>query len=223
MWTPDGKTVYYSSNTQGPMHIYAKSADGTGEERAVLGGTDELAVPRSISPDGKYLAYTRQLGTGRRNSVEIWALPLSGDGKPFPIVQNNFNSSRPVVSPDGKWMAYSNTETGREEIYITAFPGGGAKWQVSTNGGSQSQWPKDGRELFFLDPSNNLMAVDVNTTNNTVKLGIPHVLFKLPGVNQYFWYAVNADGKKFVFDIVNSRGASEPLTLVQNWTADLKK
>jgi hypothetical protein len=67
------------------------------------------------------------------------------------------------------------------------------------------------------------MAVDVNTANNTVKLGIPHVLFKPTGVNQYYRYAVNADGKKFVFDIVNSRGANEPLTLVQNWTADLKK
>jgi len=120
-------------------------------------------------------------------------------------------------------MAYANYESGRAEIYITAFPGGGAKWQVSTNGGSQPQWPKDGRELFFLDPSNKLTAVDVNTANNTVKLGIPHVLFKPAGANQYFWFAVNADGKKFLFDIVNSKPVAEPFTLVQNWTADLKK
>ena len=98
VWTPDGKTVYYGSNTQGPTHIYAKSADGTGEERAVLGGTNEVATPGSISPDGKYLTYIRELGTGRRNFFEIWALPLSGDGKPFPIVQNNFSSGRPAVS-----------------------------------------------------------------------------------------------------------------------------
>jgi len=223
VWTPDGKTLYFSSNAQGPAHIYAKSADGTGEERAVLGSINEVAIPESISPDGQYLAYTRQLGTGRRNAVEVWALPLFGDGKPFPIVQNNFNSTRPVVSPDGKWMAYANYESGRAEIYITAFPGGGAKWQVSTNGGSQPQWSKGGRELFFLDPSNTLMAVDVNAANSTVKLGIPHVLFKPPGVNQYYWFAVSADGTKFVFVIVSSIGAGEPLTLVQNWTADLKK
>ena len=71
VWALNGKTVYYGSNTQGPTHIYAKSADCTGEERAVLGGTNELAIPASISPDGKYLSYIRELGTGRRNFFEI--------------------------------------------------------------------------------------------------------------------------------------------------------
>jgi serine/threonine protein kinase/Tol biopolymer transport system component len=223
VWTPDGKTVYFGSNAQGPTHIYAKSADGTGEERAIFGGADEMALPGSVSPDGKYLAYGFRTANDGRGVFDIWALPLSGEGKPFPVVHNTFSNSRPAVSPDGKWMAYSNAESGRADIYITAFPGGGAKWQVSTTGGLQPQWRKDGRELFFLDPANNFMAVDVSTANSAVKLGIPHVLFKPPGVNQYFWFAVNADGKKFIIDVVNSRGASEPFTLVQNWTADLKK
>ena len=223
VWSPDGKTVYYSSNAQGPTHIYAKAADGTGAERAVFGDTDERASPGSISPDGKYLAYVVRAANDGRGIFDIWALPLSGDGKPFPIVRNNFNSGRPAISGDGKWMAYSNRESGRDEIYITAFPGGGAKWQVSTNGGLQPQWRRDGRELFFVDTSNTFMAVDVSTSNSAVKLGIPHVLFKAPGVNHYWWFAVSADGKKFVVDVVNSKATSEPLTLVQNWTADLKK
>jgi eukaryotic-like serine/threonine-protein kinase len=223
VWTPDGKTVFYGSNAQGPTHIYAKSVDGTGEERAVLGGSDEMAVPASVSPDGKYLAYGFRTANDGRGVFDIWALPLSGDSKPFAVVHNNFSSSRGVISPDGKWMAYANNESGRNEIYITAFPSGGAKWQVSTTGGLQPEWRKDARELFFVDPSNTFMAVDVTAANGAVKLGIPHALFKPIGVNQYWWYAVSADGKKFVIDVVNSRAATEPFTLVQNWTANLKK
>ena len=223
VWAADGKTVNYSSTSQGPTHIFAKSADGTGEERVVLGGDNEMVVPGSTSADGKYLAYVYRAISEGRTIFDIWALPLSGDGKPFSVVHNNFGGGRPAVSGDGKWMAYSSRESGREEIYIIAFPGGGAKWQVFTTGGLQPEWRKDGREQFFLDPSNNFMAVDVRTANSAVKLGIPHVLFKPAGVNQYFWFVVNADGKKFVFDIVNSRDASQPFALVQNRTADLKK
>jgi hypothetical protein len=178
VWTPDGKNVYYTSNIQGPVHIYARAADGTGDEQAVVGGADDRVAPGSVSPDGKYLAYVFRSASDARGIFDIWVLPPSGDGKPFPFVHNGFNSGRPAISPDGKWMAYSNRESGREEIYITAFPAGGAKWQVSASGGTQPQWRKDGRELFFLDPSNNFMAVDVNAANITVKLGIPHVPFQ---------------------------------------------
>ena len=120
-------------------------------------------------------------------------------------------------------MAYPNAESGRDEIYITAFPGGGAKWQVSTGGGDLPAWRKDGRELYFLDQSNNLVAVDVSASVDSVKLGIPHVLFKLPGLNNSWHFAATADGKKFVVDIVNTMQSPDPFTLVQNWTADLKK
>ena len=139
VWTPDGKTLYYSSNAHGPQHIYAKSVDGSEAERTVVGRGDEMAYPGSISPDGKYLAYVFRSANDGRQNFDLWALPLSGDGKPFPVVQNNFGNGLPAISPDGKRMAYSNTESGRGEIYITAFPGGGTKWQVSTNGGIQPQ------------------------------------------------------------------------------------
>jgi len=79
----------------------------------------------------------------------IWALPLSGGGKPFAIVQDAFDEDFPTLSADGKWMAYQSNESGRKEIYITAFPGGGAKWQVSNNAGSSPKWRRDGKELFF--------------------------------------------------------------------------
>ncbi len=223
VWTPDGKTIYYSSNAQGLNHIFARAADGSGEERQVSGFENAAATTGSITPDGKYLAFVKRDIPEGRIVFEIWGLPLFGDAKPFPIIQNKFNSGRPAISPDGKWMAYPNAESGRDEVYITAFPGGGAKWQVSTGGGDLPAWRKDGHELYFLDPSHNLVAVDVTASANSVKLGIPHALFRLPGLNDAWHFAPSADGKKFVVNVVNTRESPEPFTLVQNWTADLKK
>jgi eukaryotic-like serine/threonine-protein kinase len=223
VWTPDGKTIYYSSNAQGLNHIFARAADGSGEERQVFGLDNSFDIPGSIAPDGKYLAFGKREITEGRIILDIWGLPLFGDAKPFPIVQNKFTNGRPSISPDGKWMAYPNDESGRDEIYITAFPGAGAKWQVSTGGGDLPAWRKDGRELYFLDPSHNLVAVDVSAFVNSIKLGIPHALFRLPGLNDSWHFVPTADGQKFVVDVVNTRESPEPFTLVQNWTADLKK
>src|ERR1700722_8940198 len=222
-WTPDSKTIFYSSVAQGVFQIYAKAADGSSSERLVLESADATAYPRSVSPDGRYLVYER-----RQNQNEpgdhIWALPLSGDGKPFPIVQDALDERAPTVSPDGKWLAYQSNESGRPEIYITAFPAGGAKWQVASNGGTTPKWRRDGKELFFLDPQDNMVAVDVNTSGNAVKLGAPHTLFQAVGIQRDFGpYDVTADGKKFLINSGNLKEGIEPVTLVQNWPAELKK
>jgi len=155
---------------------------------------------------------------------DLWVVPLFGDRKPFPIVQTAFEEREPEISPDGKWMAYRNNETGRMEVYITAFPGGGAKWQVSTNGGSGAKWRRDSRELFFVDSADNLMAVDVNASGNAVRLGVPHTLFQVVGaLRQNGLFDVTADGKKFLINSGNQKEGNEHVTLVQNWPADLKK
>ena len=223
IWTPDGKTVLYASTVNGSPHIYGKSADGSGAQRVVLASSDVVEVPGSFSPDGRYLVYERRL-TKSETGYHLWVLPLFGDGKPFPIVQTAFEEMEPAVSPDGKWMAYQNNESGRREVYITAFPGGGAKWQVSTNGATTPKWRRDGKELFFLDASDNLVAVDVNTSSNAVRLGTPHVLFQAAGVQrEYGPYDVTADGKKFLINSGNLKEGANPLTLVLNWPAELKK
>jgi hypothetical protein len=95
-----------------------------------------------------------------------------------------------------------------------------AKWLVSTAGGTSSKWRHDGKELFFLDLSDNLVAVDVNTEGNTFRLGTPHVLFHAAGGQAF---DVTADGKKFILDSGEVNEESQPLTLVLNWTAELKK
>jgi eukaryotic-like serine/threonine-protein kinase len=222
VWSPDGKTVFHSSNVKGQAHIYAKSADGSGDEQTVLESNDAAEIPSSISPDQRYLVYVRVASEGK-GVPTIWALPLFGDRKPFPVVQTEFDQGDPAVSPDGKWLAYGSDASGRHEVYITAFPGAGAKWQVSTEGGDVPKWRRDGKELFFLDLSDNLLAVDVSTLSNSVRLGAPHVLFHSPFQTVVRAYDVTADGKKFLFDSGEVKEEPQPLTLVQNWTAELKK
>jgi eukaryotic-like serine/threonine-protein kinase len=224
MWSSDGKTVYYSSNSKGSSHIYAKAADGSGPERVVLETSETVEIPESASGDGRYLAFERRDQSKSETGYHLWALPLFGDGKPFPIVQDAFDEGSPAVSPDGKWMAYQSSESGRRDIYITAFPAGGAKWQVSSNGGTSARWRRDGKELFFLDPTDKIVAVDVNASGNAVRLGTPHDLFQTVGIQrEYGPFDVTADGKKFVLNSGNLREGSEPFTLFLNWTAELKK
>ena len=121
-------------------------------------------------------------------------------------------------------MAYASNETGRFEIYLTGFPGGGVKWEASSTGGEFPKWRRDGKEMFFLDPADNLMAVDVNSSGNTVRMGTPHALFHSIGIqNQLGPYNVTADGKKFLINSGDVKEESQPFTLVQNWPAEIKK
>ncbi len=222
VWSPDGKTIFFASNIKSPTHIYAKAADGSGAERVILETADITESPRAVSPDGRYLVYSRR--AKGEAGYHLWALPLAEGGKPFAIVQDSFDEDWPVISADGKWMAYQSNESGRREVYITAFPGGGAKWQVSSNGGSSPKWRRDGKELFFLDAADTLTAVDVNASSGAPRLGAPHALFQAVGIQRDFGpYDVTPGGKKFLVNSGNLKEGSDPLTLVLNWPGELKK
>jgi hypothetical protein len=159
---------------------------------------------------------------------DIWALPMfpdkSGEQKPFAVIATNFLDVTPSFSPDGKWLAYSNDETGRMEVYIQPFPGGAGRWQVSTAGGARPTWRNDGKELYFWSIDQQLMAVDIQQNSANLQLGTPHALFKASVVSGPTGiYTASADGKKFVMNTVLPQSQSEPLTLITNWPADLKQ
>ena len=120
-----------------------KSADGTGTEELIV-ESEAPKAPMSWSPDGKLLVYW-QLGS----AGDVWAVPVTGDKKPIPILQSQFAEVFPQVSPDGKWLAYQSNETGRPEIYIKPFPDGPGKWQVSIDGGQLPRWRGDGKRTVF--------------------------------------------------------------------------
>jgi Tol biopolymer transport system component len=182
IWWPDGKSIVFSYGASAAADsLYRQNADGSGGKEKLLETAGILNIPSSISSDGRYIAYMRR-DPKSNTGWDIWAMPMfpdkSGQQKPFPAVSTNFVDVTPSFSPDGKWLAYANNESGRYEVYIQPFPAGAGRWQVSTAGGSWPSWRKDGKELFFLSLDQQVMAVDVNLAGASLQLGTPHVLFK---------------------------------------------
>jgi Tol biopolymer transport system component len=228
IWWPDGKSIVFTYGPSGNMDsLYRQNADGTGAKEKLLETPGIRAIPFSVSPDGRYIAYMR-VDPKSNTSFDIWALPMfpdkSGEQKPFPVVATNFQDVAPSFSPDGKYLAYANNETARFEVYIQPFPSGVGRWQVSTAGGSRPNWRKDGKELYFWSTDQQMMAVDVSQKGASLQLGAPHALFKATTVSGSSGpYTVSADGKKFVMNTVLPQSITEPLTLITNWPADLKQ
>jgi eukaryotic-like serine/threonine-protein kinase len=227
-WWPDGKSIVFNYGPSGTLDsLYRQNADGTGSKEKLLDTPGVFDTPFSVSPDGRYIAYLRN-DPKSNTGLDIWVLPMfpdqSGDQKPFPVVATKFQDVTPSFSPDGKWLAYANNETGRQEIYIQPFPSGAGRWQVSTAGGVWPMWRKDGKELFFFSTDQQVMAVDVSQKGASLQLGAPHALFKAATVSGPNGpYSVSADGKKFVMNTVLPQSITEPLTLITNWPADLRQ
>jgi len=157
VWTPDGKRIAFESNKQGPLNIFWQLADGSGGlER--LTTSEYINAPMSWSPDGQLLAFFEVNPTTQR---DIWVLRM-GDRKVQPFLRTGFNESVPQFSPDGRWLAYISDESGRFEIYVQPYPGPGGKWQISTEGGTEPVWNRNGRELFYRS-GGRMMAVDIAT------------------------------------------------------------
>jgi len=157
VWTPDDKRVAFWSNRDGGFNLYWQLADGSAPMER-LTGSDYLQIPDSFSPDGQLLAFTQQSPTG---GYEVWVLRLS-DRKVEPFLPSPFDVKMPRFSPDGRWLAYSSDESGRLDVYVQPYPGPGGKVQISTDGGTEPVWNRNGRELFFRS-GNKMMAVDVAT------------------------------------------------------------
>jgi serine/threonine protein kinase/Tol biopolymer transport system component len=222
-WQPDGQAIIYGSIQKGKPHIYRKALNGKTAD--VLLETDGLfEIPRSICHDGRYLAYLRREGSMSARA-EIWILPLFGDRKPFSLVQSQFDVSDPVFSPDCKWVAYTSSDPSQPEVYVTSFPDGVRKYQVSTGGGQIPRWRADGKELFFLAPQNaNLVAVNVERNGLELSLGTPHALFQAFGIGYRFnFYDVSPDGQRFLISGYTQTVSNVPLTLVSNWSSELRK
>ena len=159
---------------------------------------------------------------------------LTGDAKPFPVVQTAFDETQGQFSPDGRWLAYTSNESGRDEVYVRPFPDAGGKWQVSTGGGSMSRWRSDGKELFYVAADAKLMAVPIGVApqGRAVTAGAPVALFptrlangagiNLTGSQSRALYAVAADGR-FLMNVNVESETAMPITIVQNWDAALKK
>jgi Tol biopolymer transport system component len=230
LYSPDGSQIVRSSNRKGLRDLYRKAASGAGEDQLLL-ASKYIKVADDWSPDGRFLLYA----TGTENAgQDLWLLPLKADGTPsgppHPFLTTPFNEDHGRFSPDGHWIAYMSDESGKYEVYVRPFPipaGGGGKWQVSTGGGSQPLWRRDGRELLYFSPDSKLMSVDVST-GTTFKAATSKPLFSAAitggpfGTSSQHW-AITPDGQRFLIEIEPEITATSPMTVVVNWTAGLKK
>jgi Tol biopolymer transport system component len=173
------------------------------------------------SQDGRFLLLTT-------SPADFWAVDLSGDHKPFPVLTSPANETQAQLSPDAKWIAYTSNESGRDEVYLQSFPVPGHKRQISVEGGVMPRWRRDGKELFYLAASQYLMSVRVN---NPALLGLdpPVPLFRTRLIVQGSEatglptaYDVSADGQRFLLN-GPPEDPGPPMTVVLNWTAAVKK
>jgi Tol biopolymer transport system component len=220
-WSPDGRQIYFTSNANGPKDIYVKAADGSGEEKEVLkfDKSQYGALFLTVSPDGKSLAFEI---IDRLTGGDIYTLALGGDSKPQPFLHSVANESAPTFSPDGKWLAYESTRSGRNEVYISSFPAGGAQYQVSTSGGERPVWRHDGKEIYYREGLR-IMAVEVNMKASPVEFSSPAALFELASGNlNGRYYDVAPDGR-FLTNTSPLAKKDPIFSLVVNWPGRLKK
>ena len=221
-WSPDGQRIAFRSNRAGRMNLFWQRADGGGgAERLTDNEYNDL--PRSWTPDGRILAFQEvRPDTGR----DIFTLRI-GDRNPQPFLQTKYTEGCPQISPDGRWLAYVSDETGGPEVFVQPFPATGGKWQVSTDGGTEPVWNRNGHELFYRSGPK-MMAVDV-ATQPAFSAGKPRMLFEGPYAASVFpltgvAYDASPDGQRFL--MMEEAGQPKPATeinVVVNWSEELKR
>jgi eukaryotic-like serine/threonine-protein kinase len=228
LWSPDGTRLIFGSNRSGPMNLYERSVSGAEPERQLFEPPVGLAASSDWSRDGRYLLYR---AAGQNAQFDLWAVPLSGDRKPFAWLKTPFDEFNGQFSPDSHWVAYGSDETGRFEIYIQSFPTPGNKLIVSTGGGVEPRWRNDGKEIFYLAPDSTLMAVSIKASpdGKNLVLSAPSPLFQTRAFGGFangvrIQYAVARDGQRFLVNsTLRTDNNTSPVTVVVNWIAALVK
>lgn len=194
VWSADGRRVVMNSGLEQLDLFEAPSNDA--RARRTLLKDDEGKWPVSLSRDGRFLLYVTN---GRETSNDIWVLPLHGRGRPYPLLHSAASENWASFSPDGKWVAFSSTEGGQAEVYVTAFPPTARHWRISADGGSQARWRQDGKEIFYLAPDRTLMAVSVTSTKREFTVDAYNPLFQINyPYGAYHAFDVSADGQRFL-------------------------
>jgi Tol biopolymer transport system component/DNA-binding winged helix-turn-helix (wHTH) protein len=230
VWSPDSRRLVYGAFAWQDKKIDLMEIT-LGQPSPVLFYSDGRSnKPEAWSPDGRSVLY-------RRDEVVLLNLPTQSDRKPKVLIDSPFMKGGFRFSPDGRWLAYSFTESSRyadygtaretptPEIYIAAFPAMTQIQRVSTAGGCAPHWRRDGRELFYVSQHGTVMSVDIKAAGARLETGTPRPLFQLAiGDTSYCSarYDVTGDGEKFLV-MEASSSADEQMHIVTNWDAALRR
>ncbi len=223
-WSPDGRLVAFIRDTGTSSVVAARPADGSGADRE-LARLDRMVQEVTWSPDGQWLVV--RTDNGQAGAGDLVGVRVAGDAPPVPLVATDFTEMQPAVSPDGRWLAYTSNESGRNEVYVRPFPDTRAgRWQVSTGGGSQPVWARAAGELFYASADGHLVAVEARTAPVfSVIRTTP--LFSTAGFVTDAWhqiYAAEPDGRSFVAFAQRrapTRDRTARVVWVDNWFADV--
>ena len=218
IWWPGADRLLFASVRGGRVGVYQRSLDG-GVDTAVP-SAPKVSSLESSSRDGRYVTFAT---IDAKTKGDVWAWRLSGDRSVFPVVTSPANEGHSRLSPDGRWLAYASDESGRFEIYVRSFPESDATWQVSTAGGADPQWSRDGRELYFVADDRTMMVAKV-TTRPTFRIGSATPVFDT-GL-EVLWqdtrnhYDVAPDGRRLILLVPETDRRAAPFTVIVNWASE---
>jgi hypothetical protein len=223
-WTPDSRFITFVSRRQ-PEGVYRRRADGSGSDSLMVAGIIDEGL---VSPDNRWLVLRQGSVGAMAGGRNITGLRLGIDSAPGPLLATEFDEMAVALSPDGKWLAYQSDETGRTEVFVRPFPNTeDGKKQVSSGGGLAPLWSRDGRELFYLSSSKDMMATQV-TAGETIALSPPVALFRVrPELLsvEAEWYTpwdVARDGRFIMARVVGDDTDQTAVVVVENWAQELK-
>jgi eukaryotic-like serine/threonine-protein kinase len=202
--------------------LYERPSNGATAEKPMLEREKGVShSPRDWSADGNTLVFAKE---GRNGRWSLWALPLTGDRKPFPYRTSEFNENEAALSPNGRFLAFSSNESGRNEIIVQPFPDASlGRWQISSEGGSAPRWRRDGRELFYIDLKGRIVGLSVTTTAPTFSIQETTLTLQTPLpvpvqiTGSSAPYDVAPDGQRFLLTLPITGVTATPISVRVNW------
>ena len=215
-WSADGRKVAFSSKRESEYEVYVKAVDTTEPQQLLVAGPGDKLI-EDWSPNGKYLTVT-VLRSG------LWIHPMDPSEKPWLVRANPGNENwQSEFSPDSKWLAYMSRESGNPEVYVEPIPATGARWQVSTQGGAQPHWRKEGHELVYLAPDGLLMSATLTPAGWQKSSTTPLFHVNVPNIDGSGDYTISPNGDRIVVNTFISDPVVPPIDVIVNWPALLNR
>jgi Tol biopolymer transport system component len=221
VWSPDSNEIVFASRRGERVGLYRQSITGRSGAELLVEFEDSDVVPTDWSQDGRYVLY--QQAMLRRWS--IWTVPLFGDRKPIPLMDEEFSPYAPHLSPDGQWLAYNSFESGPADVFVRRFLADGPKKQISHDGGVHPRWTHDGKELVYWSPPGGIYSHTMSMTSSGITVGPRQTLLDRPVLSLIDGrphYDITRDGSRLL--VRQPAGPTGPgIKVILNWTSKLKK